>query len=164
MRLDRSLGNVQISCDFRVVASLEKQINNLPFPGLHPAEILFHKHRTSPLRPGRWKWQSGPAAHWIRVFSCLILHSGGQSRLRLLTNCEIFPGALFSWKTAVTTVIACTYAQQFYSTSRVNRLVQTSMRMPSKDHIYTEVHPRRRSASSARSPALPYNEPWTSSW
>ena len=53
MRLDRSLGNVQIFCDFRVVASLEKQINNLPFPGLHLAEILFHKHHASPLRPSR---------------------------------------------------------------------------------------------------------------
>ena len=55
MRLDRSLGNVQVFGDFRVVASLEKQFNHLPFPGLHVAEILFHKHRTSPLRPGRCK-------------------------------------------------------------------------------------------------------------
>ncbi len=49
MRLDRSLGNVQILSDFRVVASLEKQIDHLPFPGIHVAELLFHKHRTSPL-------------------------------------------------------------------------------------------------------------------
>ena len=33
MRFDRSLGNVQIASDFRVVASLEQQIDDLPFPG-----------------------------------------------------------------------------------------------------------------------------------
>ncbi len=33
MRLDRSLGNVQIFSDFRVVTSLKKQIDDLPFPG-----------------------------------------------------------------------------------------------------------------------------------
>ncbi len=58
MRLDRSLGNVQIFSDFRVVASLEKQINHLPFPGFHVAELLFHKNRASPLRSGRCKWLS----------------------------------------------------------------------------------------------------------
>jgi len=58
MRLDRSLGNVQIFSDFRVVTSLEKQIDNLPFPGLHLIKFLFHKHRTLPLRPDRCKWLS----------------------------------------------------------------------------------------------------------
>jgi hypothetical protein len=51
MRLDRSLGDVQILSDFRVVASLKKQIDDLPFPGSYLAELLFHKHHTLPLRP-----------------------------------------------------------------------------------------------------------------
>jgi hypothetical protein len=58
MGFDRSLGNVQIASDFGVVASLEKQFNDLPFPGPHLTELLFHKHCTSPMRPGRCKWQA----------------------------------------------------------------------------------------------------------
>ena len=46
MRFDRSLGNVQIAGDFGVVTSLKKQLNDLPFPGPHLAELLFHKHCT----------------------------------------------------------------------------------------------------------------------
>lgn len=58
MRLDCSLGDVQILSDFRVVTSLKKQIDDLPFPGSYLAEVLFHKHCTSPIRPGRCKWLS----------------------------------------------------------------------------------------------------------
>jgi hypothetical protein len=49
MRFHRSLGDVQILGDFRVVTSLEKQLNDLLFPGSYAAEILFHKHHTLPL-------------------------------------------------------------------------------------------------------------------
>lgn len=55
MRLDRSLGDIKIFSDFRVVTSLKKQIDDLPFPWPYPAEVLFHKHHASPLRPGRSK-------------------------------------------------------------------------------------------------------------
>jgi hypothetical protein len=70
MRLDRSLGDVQIFRDFRVVTSLKKQIDDLPFPGSYLVKLLFHKHRTLPLRPGRCKWLSNqlPRHIWIRVF------------------------------------------------------------------------------------------------
>ena len=79
MRLDRSLGNVQVSSDFRVVASLKKQFNHLPFPGFHLAELLFHKHRTSPQRSGCRKWPSSRGLGTSGFGSlCLILHSGGQ--------------------------------------------------------------------------------------
>ena len=44
MCFHRTLGNVQIPSNFRVVTSLEQQTNNLPFPGAHLAELLFHKH------------------------------------------------------------------------------------------------------------------------
>jgi hypothetical protein len=57
MRLDRSLGDVQIFSDFRVVTSLKKQIDDLPFPGSYLAELLFHNHCTSPIQPG-CKWLS----------------------------------------------------------------------------------------------------------
>jgi hypothetical protein len=53
MRLDRSLGDVQILSDFRVVTPLKQQIDDLPFPGSHVAEVLFHKNHTSPMRPDR---------------------------------------------------------------------------------------------------------------
>jgi hypothetical protein len=46
MRFHRSLGNIQIPSDFRVVTSLEQQINDLPFPRSHFVELLFHKHCT----------------------------------------------------------------------------------------------------------------------
>jgi hypothetical protein len=44
MCFHRTLGNVQIPSNFRVVTSLEQQTNDLPFPGAHLAELLFHKH------------------------------------------------------------------------------------------------------------------------
>jgi hypothetical protein len=53
MRFHRALGNVQIPSDFRVLTSLEQQLNDLPFPGPHLAELLFHKYCTRPTRPGR---------------------------------------------------------------------------------------------------------------
>jgi hypothetical protein len=43
MRFHRALGHVQIARDFRVVASLEKQFNDLPVPWAHLIENLFHK-------------------------------------------------------------------------------------------------------------------------
>jgi hypothetical protein len=43
MCFDGALGNVQIASDFRIVASLEKEINNLPLPGADLAELVFHK-------------------------------------------------------------------------------------------------------------------------
>jgi hypothetical protein len=72
MRLDRSLGDVQIFSDFRVVTSLKKQIDDLPFPGSYLVELLFHKalHRGSGFGSLR-----------------LILHSHGQIGLPLLTKC-----------------------------------------------------------------------------
>lgn len=49
MRLDRSLGHVQIFSDFRIVTPLQKQLHDLLFPGSYVAELLFHKHHTWPL-------------------------------------------------------------------------------------------------------------------
>jgi hypothetical protein len=46
MRFDGALGNVQIASDFRVVTSLKKQIDDLPFPGTHLVELFFHKDCT----------------------------------------------------------------------------------------------------------------------
>jgi hypothetical protein len=65
MCLDRSLGDVEVPSNFRVVASLKQQIDDLPFPGPYLAEFFFHKHCTCPTRPGRRKWlvQPGPWTH-----------------------------------------------------------------------------------------------------
>jgi hypothetical protein len=48
MRLDRALGNVQIPSNFGIVTPLQKQIDDLTFPGSDFAKILFHKHHTFP--------------------------------------------------------------------------------------------------------------------
>ncbi len=46
MCFDRALGNVQIASDFRIVTSLKQQMDDLPFPGPHLVELLFHNHDT----------------------------------------------------------------------------------------------------------------------
>jgi|SRR5579862_1688513 len=76
----------------------------------------------------------------------LILHSRGQNDVLLLTNCEIFAHGRFS-------PAKRGYQGHFYSTrridpqnfcsaSRVKYLVQNSVYRPTKEHIYTEVHPQ----------------------
>jgi hypothetical protein len=40
--LDGPLGYVQIASDFRIVTSLQQQINDLLLPGPHLAELVFH--------------------------------------------------------------------------------------------------------------------------
>ncbi len=65
MRFHRALGDVEIASDFRVVTSLEKQLDDLPFPGAHLLELLFHKelHLTDVPRPLQVALQSVPPAH-----------------------------------------------------------------------------------------------------
>ena len=61
MRFDGAVGDVQIPSDFRVVTSLEKQIDDLPFPGAYLAELLFHKN-THLIAPNAGP-KPGPSAH-----------------------------------------------------------------------------------------------------
>jgi hypothetical protein len=42
IRLDGAFGHVQLTGDFGVVTSLEKQIGDLLFPASQPAELLVH--------------------------------------------------------------------------------------------------------------------------
>ena len=42
MSLDGALGDIQVASDFSVVASLEKQVDDLAFPGSHLFKLLFH--------------------------------------------------------------------------------------------------------------------------
>ena len=44
MRFYRALGHVQIPSDFRVVASLEQQFDDLPFPRSYKVKLFFHSH------------------------------------------------------------------------------------------------------------------------
>jgi len=46
MRFYRALGNVQIPSDFGVVTSLQKQLDDLPFPGSDLVEIVIHNTET----------------------------------------------------------------------------------------------------------------------
>lgn len=43
MCLDGALGNMKIASDFRVIASLEQELNNLSFPGAYLFELFVHK-------------------------------------------------------------------------------------------------------------------------
>jgi hypothetical protein len=49
MSFDRSLGNVQLPCDFGIVTPLKKQIYDLLFPRPHLIELFFH-NLTGPKR------------------------------------------------------------------------------------------------------------------
>jgi len=71
MCFDGALGNMQIASDLRVVTALEQQVNDLPFPRTHLAEILFHIYGTLPTRRGLSKWRRNQAPRhiWIRVFA-----------------------------------------------------------------------------------------------
>jgi hypothetical protein len=46
MRFHRSLRDVEIVSDFRVVTSLKQQINDLPLSWPHLIELFFHSHCT----------------------------------------------------------------------------------------------------------------------
>ena len=65
MRFHRALGNVQIVSDFRVVTSLEQQINDLAFPWSHLVELLFHKslHLTDTAPVTASALKPGPSRH-----------------------------------------------------------------------------------------------------
>jgi hypothetical protein len=57
MRFHRALSNVQIASDFRVITSLQQQLDQLPLPRSHLVELLFHKALHLTTRPGRGKWR-----------------------------------------------------------------------------------------------------------
>ena len=97
MCFDGSLGNVQIASDFRVVTSLEQQIDDLSLPGPHLAEFFFHKRCTCPTRPGRRKWlvQPGPWTHLDSGLCVSFCIHAAKSRFSTLTNDEIFGCGLF---------------------------------------------------------------------
>lgn len=42
MSFDGSLGYIQIASNFRVVASLQQQVDDLPLPGYHLVQLLVH--------------------------------------------------------------------------------------------------------------------------
>jgi hypothetical protein len=76
----------------------------------------------------------------------LSLHSRGQIGLPTLTNCKNSGCVFFCWENSGYRSHggqgAGRDAQQFCAASRVNHLVHSSGVPPSKDHIYTEVHPQ----------------------
>jgi len=70
MCFDGALGDIQVASDFGVVTSLEKQVDDLAFPGSHSIELFFHKfsapHRYA--RPREVALNRCPLGVWIRVF------------------------------------------------------------------------------------------------
>ncbi len=57
MCFDGALGDIQVASDFSVVTSLEKQVDNLTFPGSHLIKLLFHISLHLTDTPGRGKWR-----------------------------------------------------------------------------------------------------------
>lgn len=68
---DGALGNVEIASDFRVVASLEQKIDDLPLPGSHLAEIFVHV--PLPDTPGRPSLGSDQV--WIDLTVSFCMHA-----------------------------------------------------------------------------------------
>ncbi len=61
MRFDRTLGDVEIVSDFRVVTPLQQKVDNLLLPATSGGKPLFHNHytfkgRTSTCRTGGPIW------------------------------------------------------------------------------------------------------------
>jgi hypothetical protein len=65
MCFDGALGDIQVASDFSVVTSLEKQVDDLAFPGSHLIEFFFHNSLHLTDAPGRGKLRStvAPSAH-----------------------------------------------------------------------------------------------------
>jgi hypothetical protein len=112
MRFDGALGNIQIPSDFRVVTSLEKQIDDLPLPGAYLAELLFHKntHLIDP-NAGAEIWPLGTSGFGSLRLN---LQPRGQIGLPALTSCKNSGCAFFAWKTT-TTVVAGRLRAETYS-------------------------------------------------
>ena len=57
MRFYGALGDIQIPSNFCIVTPLQKQIDDLAFPGSHLVKFLFHGYLHLPMRLGRGKWR-----------------------------------------------------------------------------------------------------------
>jgi len=55
MCFDGALGDIQVAGDFRVVASLQQQIDDLALAGSHLIKLLFHEPHLSCSRPAGTK-------------------------------------------------------------------------------------------------------------
>jgi hypothetical protein len=76
-----SLSDVQIVSDFRVVASLQQQINDLALAGSHVAVVLFHSlHLTDGFQSPSSGCQPGPGTHLDSGLCLSKKHARGQNR------------------------------------------------------------------------------------
>jgi hypothetical protein len=105
---DCALGDIQVASDFRVVASLEQQIDDLPFPRSHLAELLFHKslHLTDARGCRKWRWNQPPRRIWIRVFAVSFCIHAAKCPPQVLTKYENSTESFYRGKNVVTAVIA----------------------------------------------------------
>jgi hypothetical protein len=139
--LDRALGHVEVTSDFRVVTSLEQQIDDLPFPCSQLAELFSHNDCTCPTpETGQRARNLGPLLtsgfgslrlnlhsrgqiaspdvtfvrkYWLRAFPCINSGRGGHGR-------QISGGE----------------SVQFCSVSKVYHLVQSS-HIPHQERDFT---------------------------
>ena len=78
-----SLGNVQIASDFRVVATLQQQIDDLTLAGSHVAVVLFHAlHLTDGFQSPSSGCQPGPGTHLDSGLCVFGEHARGQNKAR----------------------------------------------------------------------------------
>jgi len=96
MCLDRSLRDVQIVSDFRVVTPLKQQIDNLPLPWSHLIEFLFHNHYLiDAALVAASGSEPGPRTHLDSGHCVSFCIHAAKSWLRMLTECENRAGTLF---------------------------------------------------------------------
>jgi len=84
MRFHRALGNIQIPSDFRVVASLKQQLNDLPLSRPYLIQLFFHKHapdRRLPLAASGSPTRSG--LHLDFLFASHFAFTGPNSVVRV---------------------------------------------------------------------------------
>jgi hypothetical protein len=79
--LDGALGHVQLTGDFGVVTSLEKQIDDLLFPASQPAELLVHALYLAATQGTANAWrQKDPSRSGFRVCLPFLLQPRRQNR------------------------------------------------------------------------------------
>jgi hypothetical protein len=85
----RPLRNVQVASDFRVITPLQKQLDDLLFPGTHLADRLIHVVHLSDEALVAVQWPKQEPAHISRVFAYKNVHEFDHSGVKRLTKCEI---------------------------------------------------------------------------
>jgi len=87
MCFHRALGDIEVASDFRVVAALQQQVDDLPLPGSHLIELFVHKSLHLTDMSGSRKWRETCPLGTSGFGSLgMFLHSRGQI-VEFCVNC-----------------------------------------------------------------------------